>query len=317
MQPFKIVSSIIITSLFLSACSSSNLPEVKKENRKEINKQISVQLTSFYKPIKQPEIDHIHGIGYTGNIEGLTVATHHGLKVFSNNKWYETKDNNHDYMGFQAISNGFYSSGHPEEGSNLKNPLGLLRSTDGGKTIETIDFYGMSDFHNLAVGYNSHSVLLFNQEKNDRLDSGFYFSEGIGKQWKKIIPIGLPNSLISFSIHTDDTSIIAMNTKEGLYLSKDKGNNFVNITPNYEVTASTFTTYYLYYAFKREDKNYLGIYDLSTKKLTEKVLPEIDAKDMISFLTVQYNNEDNITFSTMNSLVYTSSNQGNTWIKLN
>lgn len=317
MQPFKIVSSIIITSLFLSSCSSSNLPKVKTENRKEISKQKNVQSTSFYKPIKQPEIDHIHGIGYTGNIEGLTVATHHGLKVFSNNQWYETKKNNHDYMGFQATSNGFYSSGHPEEGSNLKNPLGLLRSTDGGKSIETIDFYGMSDFHNLAVGYNSHSILLFNQEKNDSLDSGFYFSEGIGKQWIKIIPNGLPNSLISFSIHTDDTSIIAMNTKEGLYLSKDKGNNFDIITPKYEVMTSTFTKNNLYYTFKKEAKNYLGIYNLSTKKLTEIILPNIDAKDMISFLTVQYNNENNITFSSMNSLVYASSNQGNSWIRLN
>ena len=138
----KLTYMLAITTTLLSACSSG---EEDKEK-------------AFLTPLKDEKIDHIHGAGYPGNDEGLYIATHHGVKIYRNGKWYETIENNHDYMGFQATKEGFYSSGHPEEGSNLKNPLGLVKSTDKGEKLKKVAFYGESDFHYLATGYNSPAI---------------------------------------------------------------------------------------------------------------------------------------------------------------
>src|SRR5688500_10790897 len=98
-------------ALLLAACSNEDPKEyfIKAENEK---------------------IAHIHGAGYWGE-EGIPViATHNGPFEYRDKTWYKTTRNNHDYMGFQPTKEGFYSSGHPEEGSDLKNPLGLVESTN-------------------------------------------------------------------------------------------------------------------------------------------------------------------------------------------
>src|SRR5699024_4752762 len=110
---------------------------------------------AFEVPFKG-DMDHIHGMGYVGNDDGLYFASHTVLKIYCDGKWFETSNNLNDYMGFAAVDKGFYSSGHPGIDSKLPNPIGLQRSFDGGKTLEKIDFEGESDFHVMAVGFNSH-----------------------------------------------------------------------------------------------------------------------------------------------------------------
>lgn len=75
--------------------------------------------------------------------------------------------------GLSSNENGFFASGHPEPGANLKNPLGLMKSSDGGNTLEKLAFYGESDFHNLAVGYNTEAIYLYNERPNSKLQQGF------------------------------------------------------------------------------------------------------------------------------------------------
>jgi photosystem II stability/assembly factor-like uncharacterized protein len=58
-----------------------------------------------------------------------------------------------DLMGFTAAMNEdvFYASGHPGPGSTLSSPLGLLKTSDGGKTWEQLSRQGESDFHALTA----------------------------------------------------------------------------------------------------------------------------------------------------------------------
>src|SRR5690625_4873920 len=114
-----ILSLIIILGLILTGCSNND--------------------EAFEVPFKG-EMDHIHGMGYAGNDGGLYFASHRGLKIYRDNKWFKTSTNLNDYMGFAAVDKGFYSSGHPGDDSNLPNPIGLQRSFDGGKTLKKIAF---------------------------------------------------------------------------------------------------------------------------------------------------------------------------------
>ena len=50
--------------------------------------------------------------------------------------------------------------------SNLKNPLGIMKSTDQGNTLEKIKFYGEIDFHYLAASYYNHTLYVYNEHPN-------------------------------------------------------------------------------------------------------------------------------------------------------
>jgi photosystem II stability/assembly factor-like uncharacterized protein len=56
-------------------------------------------------------------------------------------------------MGFTAGAKQgvLFASGHPWPGSDLPNPLGLIKSTDGGKSWEPLSRQGESDFHALTA----------------------------------------------------------------------------------------------------------------------------------------------------------------------
>ncbi len=320
MEKIYLSTAIFSAILLAGACSNNYTNNQSNDLKKAINKPKKVEQISLnessYKKLSEVKIDHIHGVGYTGNINGLTIATHSGLNIYSEGKWYATKKNHNDYMGFQATSDGFYSSGHPDPNSNLKNPFGIVRSLDGNKTLETVDFYGETDFHNLSVGYNSKAIFLYNQEKNSKLGTGFYYSNDLGKNWTNVQGSGLPDTLTSFSIHPDDPKTIALNSGEGIYLSTDKGESFKRITNKYNITSSTLLKDRIIYSYINENKSYLAELNLSTNKTNNISIQKLDVKDIIMYIAIDQNNPNNISIATMESEVYTSTDFGETWLEI-
>ncbi|MFE5835319.1 hypothetical protein [Arthrobacter sp. NPDC056493] len=78
---------------------------------------------------------HIHGLTVSGDTSKVLLATHDGLFDVTKQPASKIGDAN-DLMGFTAGKDPgvVYVSGHPGEGSDFPNPLGLIKSTDGGKT---------------------------------------------------------------------------------------------------------------------------------------------------------------------------------------
>ena len=95
---------------------------------------------------------HVHGISVNRETDQVLLATHESL--FDVTKSPATKiGGTNDLMGFTAAADQgvFYASGHPGPGSERPNPMGLIRSVDGGKTWEQLSRQGESDFHALAT----------------------------------------------------------------------------------------------------------------------------------------------------------------------
>ncbi|WP_231571354.1 hypothetical protein [Gordoniibacillus kamchatkensis] len=111
---------------------------------------------------------HLHGLGYSADGKRLFIPVHNGLKVYADGVWSDAPGEKHDYMGFSAADNGFYSSGHPAPGSKFKNPLGLVKSTDDGKTIAILALEGEVDLHGMAVGYRSYTLYVANPQTTQR-----------------------------------------------------------------------------------------------------------------------------------------------------
>ncbi len=84
-------------------------------------------------------LPHIHGLGFSSDGKQLMVPAHVGLFIVSDGTWRRGDGPQHDYMGFAVSDDGFYSSGHPAPSAGgLANPLGLVKSTDGGKTLTNL-----------------------------------------------------------------------------------------------------------------------------------------------------------------------------------
>lgn len=267
---------------------------------------------SFESPF-EGEISHVHGMGYAGNDDGLYVASHIGMKIYRNGEWFKTTDF-HDYMGFNTIDEGFFTSGHPSADSDLPNPLGIQQSLDGGRSLEHIAFQRETDYHVMAVGYESHDIFLMNTEKNSVLDSGFYKSMDEGENWEAVKASGLEGEVTALALHPTDSKIIAAATTSGIYLSEDGGERFDALTEKkVKGTAVFFTDNALYFA-----SNYIAAsltkFTLESEEKENLNLPNIK-EDEIAFITKNPTKEE-LVFYTMEGQFFLSEDESVTWTSL-
>ncbi|CAM4398110.1 VPS10, VPS10 domain protein [Paenibacillus alkaliterrae] len=261
---------------------------------------------------KSVSLTHIHGLGFTNDGSQLLIPAHDGLVSYTNNRWQAVNGEKHDYMGFNLVDNGFYSSGHPERGSDLKNPLGIVKSTDNGKTLEFMDFYGIEDFHFMAVGYNSHAIYLFNPQANARLSAaGLYVSLDQTKTWKMSSLNGLTGDLISLAAHPTDTSTIAIGTSEGVYLSSDFGDQFDKLPIEQEVTAV---------AFGNNGDLFVGGKGILFRNKAGVITPlsvlPLSPDDAIMYLAQNPTRENELAIATSTMNVFISKDNGLSWSQI-
>lgn len=257
-------------------------------------------------------MEHVHGMGYAGNDQGLYFASHTGLKMYRNGKWFETSSNFNDYMGFNAVDKGFYTSGHPGADSDLPNPLGIKRSFDGGETLENIDFEGESDFHAMATGYSSHDMILMNPEKNSKLETGVYVSNDVGKSWQHVAASGLDGEILAFSIHPSNSKYIAAATTNGIYFSDNGAKSFQVVSEeNNQGTAVFFNEKTLYYA-SYMTKSALKKYDIESGKIETMDLPKLNADGPI-FIAQNPKEEAEFVIYTTKGHAYLSKDGAKSW----
>lgn len=254
---------------------------------------------------------HIHGLGYTSDGEEIYVPAHDGLKVYKDGSWTaQTAGAQHDYMGFNMFKDGFYSSGHPAPNSDLANPLGIVRSTDKGKTIEKLALSGEIDFHGMAVGYETEAIYVFNPAKNSQMDQpGFYYSTDEAKTWNQSELAGLEGQAIALAAHPTEGGVVAVGTDQGIYFSKDHGDNFAKLSVSGAVSAVSFG--------HQNDllvATQSGLFqiDLATNETVELTIPDL-GEDAITYIKENPVNKDELVFATNTKDIYISSDGGNTW----
>jgi photosystem II stability/assembly factor-like uncharacterized protein len=256
---------------------------------------------------------HIHGLGYSTDGKQLFIPAHDGLVVYSDGKWNTQDGKKHDYMGFNIVDNGFYSSGHPAPDAGMKNPLGIVKSTDNGNTLQLLDLYGIEDFHLMTVGFKSHTIYVYNARPNAKMDSrGLYYSTDDAKTWHKSTMNGISSSEpYTLAVHSNDSAIVAIGTKEGLFLSSDFGNQFEALPVKSQTTAL---------AFGMQADLWIGGPNSIVKKKGNNYIPYkipvLAQDDAVSFIAQNPINEDEIAFTTFKKNVYRSIDKGISWTKL-
>lgn len=265
-----------------------------------------------FEELENSKIDHLHGLGYINGGPEVVISTHEGLYAYGDDGWKEANSEKHDYMGFQAVLEGFFSSGHPEPNSKLKNPLGLVKSTDRGASFEKLAFYGEIDFHYMAVGYESNAIYALNEMPTKDMPAGLHYSLDEGGSWKEASMNGFDSEFISnLAAHPSREEMIAIGSKDGLFLSQDYGENFAPLNDTEMVTVVALTETGGLFASYEKDVVKLSSFMLDEKKEVEISLPNDIAP--IVFIAVNPDNQQEIVIATFTNDIYRTTDEGVNW----
>ncbi|PVZ61248.1 hypothetical protein C9424_00195 [Arthrobacter sp. H-02-3] len=155
---------------------------------------------------------HVHGMAVNDQTGQILLATHEGL--FDISRTPGTKIGPAiDLMGFTTGHDDgiYYASGHPGPDSPLPNPLGLIKSGDGGKTWEQLSRQRESDFHTLTT--TKRGIVAFD---------GTLMTSPDGKNWTTVAA-GFTPAVLAGNAHNDT---VLATTPQGLQRSTDAGSTW-------------------------------------------------------------------------------------------
>lgn len=185
------------------------------------------------------ELRHAHGIGYSADGSRILIPNHYGIAVYSEGRWSKLQGPEHDYMGFVVARDFIFTSGHVARSRGSSNPLGLLRSADGGNSWAALGFEGIAEFHLVAAGYFTNAVYIYNTDANAVMPrAGLYRMVGerlVG--WRSAAGRGLKGEPAMLSAHPTHPGTIAVATSTGLYVSQDGGEDFRAVLAGIRTTA--------------------------------------------------------------------------------
>jgi hypothetical protein len=123
-------------------------------------------------------VSHIHHVKVVAN--RVLVLTHEGLyELVGKNDMKLVGKDKIDVMGFTTLGQTLVASGHPVEGSKMPNPIGLVKSIDGGLSWKAISLVGKVDFHFLeGAGSDLYGV--------DSQTGKLMYSADSGVNWKTL-----------------------------------------------------------------------------------------------------------------------------------
>jgi hypothetical protein len=256
------------------------------------------------------EMPHLHGLGFSADGSQLIVPAHTGLRLYEDGAWHTPDVPAHDYMGFAPVDDGFYSSGHPEPGSSLANPLGLVKSPDGGATLQSLGFVGESDFHTLGAGYRSHALYLVNPAPNSQLQPGPYYSLDRGKTWTPFAAAGVTAAPYAIAVHPDEPGTLALPTDAGLVQSTDYGATFTLVGSAEPATAATYSLDGQRLIFGAKT---LSSLDLASGAVASIQAPQLALEDLFTYIATSPTEPETLAVATLERDIFLSRDGGATW----
>jgi len=168
---------------------------------------------------------HIHGLGIDPSDHSILYIATHGDFYQSINGGPPIKVDKEraDYMAFNAppsVGIPLYASGHPSTGGNT----GLIKSTDGGKTWESVAkvLDPPVDFHAMTVSQSDPNIII----GFDSGGRGLFKTIDSGKTWETL---QYPEYISALAISPHDPQIVFAGTGKGIFQSSDGAKSWIQI----------------------------------------------------------------------------------------
>jgi len=209
---FLIIGIIAIVSVSLIGLSSITDKSINTDNLSAIDPRI---------------IDwrHVHGVGLDpADHNILYIATHGDLyQSISGASPVKVDKIRADYMAFIAppiTGAPMYASGHPSTGGNT----GLIKSSDGGKTWETVSkvLEPPVDFHAMTVSKQNPDIII----GFDSGARGLFKTVDAGINWEIL---EYPEYISALAISPDESELLFAGTGNGIFKSGDGGKTWIHL----------------------------------------------------------------------------------------
>lgn len=262
----------------------------------------------------EPVIHHAHGLAFLPDGKTLVVPAHIGIAAYRDGRWSRAPGPVHDYMGFSAAQGAIYSSGHPAPGSSLRNPLGLVKSSDGGATWQTLALGGEADFHVMASSWRGGAVYVVNAAPNSEMPQpGLYHTRDEGKTWTRGEAAGVDSQILALAVHPSDAATLAIGTlRGGAMLSRDAGKTFRPLGAQEPVTAVVFEHGGKALLYAEAGAPALIRRPLGRDSNERVKLPAL-GKDFVAFIAQNPADPKALAFVTRNRSVFLSRDAGASW----
>lgn len=163
--------------------------------------------------------EHVHGLGINPADDALYVATHTGLFRMErgSDEIDRVGDRLQDTMGFAVVgSDSFVGSGHPDLRDDLPPLLGLIRSSDAGRSWQTVSLTGEADFHALLA--DSERITGY-----DATGNRVMVSRDGGATWRESAP---PAPIVDIAADPGSKGRLLATSDAGLLTSRDSGQSW-------------------------------------------------------------------------------------------
>lgn len=174
--------------------------------------------------VRDPGPVHVHGLGVDPADESVFIATHTGTwrLAKSSRKAVRVSKSRQDTMGFTVVGPGhFLASGHPDARDDLPPLLGLIESTDAGRSWKPVSLLGKADFH--ALRAQGSRVYGINATTGEML-----ISRDAGRTW---VERRLPGPTWDFTVHPVRSAHLIAVTEQGSFASPDEGRTWEPLAP--------------------------------------------------------------------------------------
>jgi hypothetical protein len=161
-------------------------------------------------------LEHVHGLGVNPADGALHAGTHTGLfRLPEDGAPERVAGRVQDFMGFAVVGpDHFIASGHPGEGQDGPASVGLIETTDGGRTWQSLSLAGEADFH--ALDYRHGRVYGVNAMTGELMVS----EDRRAWEVRSTVPIA------DIAVSPADPEVLLATTADGLARSEDGGRTF-------------------------------------------------------------------------------------------
>lgn len=160
------------------------------------------------------DLAYVHDLGVDPGTGELYAGSHYGLlRLPQRGQPSRVGGLVQDFIGFAVVGpNHFLVSGHPGAGQDGRSKVGLIESTDGGRTWRTLSLAGQADFHTLKA---SHGLIYGS-------NGGQLMVSQDGRAWETRARI----SMADLAVSPRDAETLLAATQQGLARSTDGGRSF-------------------------------------------------------------------------------------------
>ena len=171
-------------------------------------------------PTGDPGPIHVHGLGVNPRDQALFIAAHTGLfrAAAGETRARRVANRYQDTMGFTVTGpDQFLGSGHSDGREGLPPFLGLIRSTDAGRSWQPVSLLGERDFHVLEAA--GPRIYGYGSDFETR-EAGLLVSNDGGRSWAER---AVPEPLMSLAIDPRDPDRVVVASEGGTWSSTDAG----------------------------------------------------------------------------------------------